>query len=278
MMINKNITIVVNTCDAYQDVLKMFFAALTEYWPNLDIPIVINSEFIEYKDHNAKTHVIDNASDAWGKRLISTLKSIDTEFVLMLYDDFILEDYVRISDIKQAEKLLINDLNASVVYLMDTNLEVKEENNHNHFLKVVDKCDYRLNSCPALWRRKDLLSFTGLSDNPWAWEVFGSYRSATKTKLFYTLNKSFPNIFPYNQIKGGAIYRGKWVKEVVENKILKYNLDINLDIRGFSDLVVFEKRSLLWKIRFFLIGMKMIGFKSLIPLFNYCKIKFLKWV
>ena len=272
------ITIVVNTCDTYQDVLSLFFAALDEYWPDLDFPVVINSELINYNDYNALSHVVNDKSVSWGGRLLTTLESIDTEFVLMLFDDFIFEDYVKILDLQKAEQLLIGDPRASVVYLMNSNLKVIEENNQNRFLKVVERCDYRLNSCPAIWKRKDLISFTGKSDDPWAWEFFGSYRSVTVNKNFYTLNPIYSNIISYNQVKGGAIYRGKWVKEVVENKILKYNLDIDLKIRGCSDSILYEKRTVLWKINFLIIGFKMIGFKSIIPLINYCRIKLIKWL
>jgi hypothetical protein len=275
-MKNKDITIIVNTCDDYNDVLKLFFAALTEYWPDIEIPVVINSELIKYDQYNATTHVSQNRSNSWGKRLISTLESIESQFVIMLYDDYILEDFVKTYDVIKAENLLLEDPHASVVYLNDTRLKVKNNNSNSHFLKVEDNCDYRLNSCPALWRRKDLISFTGLSDNPWAWEVFGSYRTVIKTKSFYTLNNTFQNIFPYNHIKGGAIYRGKWVREVVENKIKKYNLDIDISIKGYSDTQLFEKRSLLWKIKFLFTGIQMIGFRCFIPLFNYLKIKLSK--
>jgi hypothetical protein len=133
-----------------------------------------------------------------------------------------------------------------------------------------------MNSCPAIWRRRDLLSFTGKWDNPWAWEFFGSYRSVSQKKKFYTLNDNYPNIISYNHVKGGAIYRGKWVKEVVESKILKYKLNINLNIRGFSDSILYEKRSIFWKINFFIIGFKMIGFKIIVPLFKYFRTNLLK--
>jgi len=276
-MINKDITIIVNTCDNYKDVLKLFFAAMTEFWPETDIPIVINSELIKYDEYNAITHIYEKRNNMWGERLITTLESIESQFVIMLYDDYILEDFARTLNLKKAKELLLRDLDASVVYLNDTSLKVKKEKVDYHFLKVEDNCDYRLSSFPALWRRKDLLSFTGLSDNPWAWEVFGSHRVATKTKTFYTLNNNFQDTFPYNHIKGGAIYRGKWVREVVEDKVKKYNLDIDFSQKGFSDNQIFEKRSLLWKIKFLFVGLKMIGFRCFIPLYNYCKIKILKW-
>jgi hypothetical protein len=276
-MKDKNISVVVNTCDDYRDVLIFFFAAIDEYWPDLKFPIVINSELINYTEYKANSHTVKVSPSPWGERLIATLNSIQSEFVLLLYDDFILEDYVRQDDIIKAMNIMLNNSNAAVVYLIDTKLPVNKEDSDIQFLEVKTNCDYRLNSAPGLWRKKDLLSFIDDLDNPWAWEVFGTYRSITKSKKFYTLNKSFPNIFPYNYSKGGAVYRGKWVKEVVWNKIQKYNLDIDLNVRGFSDPILFEKRTFLWKIKFFIAGLQMIGLKAFIPLFNSFKLKISKW-
>jgi hypothetical protein len=88
------------------------------------------------------------------------------------------------------------------------------------------------------------------------------------------LNPIFPDIFPYNHEKGGAIYRGKWVKEIVDNKIFKYGLNINTSIRGYSDNLVYEPRSLYWKVNFFITGYRMIGLKVLKVMFNLIKSKY----
>ena len=156
-MINKDITIIVNTCDNYKDVLKLFFAAMNEFWPETEIPIVINSELIKYDEYNATTHIYESRNNMWGERLISTLESIESQFVIMLYDDYILEDFAQTINLKKAKDLLLRDLEASVVYLNDTSLKIKNKEVDDLFLKVEDNCDYRLSSFPALWRRKDLL-------------------------------------------------------------------------------------------------------------------------
>jgi len=262
--VKNEITIVVNTCDSYSDVLRLFFASLTEFWPNLKFTVVINSERNVYKEYKAISHVCDLNDCSWGKRVLSTLNSIETEFVLMVYDDFILEDFVDYEGIIKAQELLLSDTQASVVYLLNTSLPVKLDQRNEYFLKVKDFCDYRLSSYPGLWRRKDLLSFTGPKDDPWAWELFGSYRTFSIGKNFYTLNPSKPDIFPYDHEKGGAIYRGKWVRKVLGNKIEKYQLELNPLERGYSDDVIFESRSYNWKLNFFFKGFNMIGLRVFI--------------
>jgi hypothetical protein len=275
MQHNNKITILLNTCDAYSDVLKLFFAALNEYWPNNYYNIVINSEKNIYDEYNAITHTCSLNSCTWGKRLKSTLQSIETEYVLMLFDDFILEDFVRVEDIISAENLLSTNKEISVVYLMHTKLPLKEPDDQNQFIELLSKCDFRLNSFPGLWRREHLMSYTGINDNPWAWELFGSYRTFQDSRPFYSLNPKFSNIFPYNNEKGGAIYRGKWVREIVEHKISKYSLDINTSIRGYSDTLVYEPRTLHWKLNFLLIGYKMIGVKVFEVIFRMIKSKYI---
>lgn len=271
---NTNTTIVINTCDSYSDVLKLFFAALNEYWPNCNYNIVINSEKIIYDEYKAHTHSSSLSKLTWGSRLISTLENIKTEFVLMFFDDFILENFVNQDDLDIAQKLIMSSDDISVVYLMNTKLPIKRTNDQNKFIEILDKCEFRLNSYPGLWRREHLISFTGINDNPWAWELFGSYRTFNKKRQFYSLNPIFSDIFPYNHKKGGAIYRGKWVREVVDNKISKYGLNINTSIRGYSDDLVNEPRSLYWKVNFFLIGYRMIGFKVFRVILNLIKSKY----
>jgi hypothetical protein len=272
---NSSLTIVINTCDAYADVLSLFFAAFHEYWPNCPYPVVINTESKTYSEYQARTQIygMPGSKDRWGDRLINTLNSIDSEFVLMLYDDFILEAKVENSEIEEVLDLLISNSDAAVAYLMDTALPTQAEKMNTRFLKILAKADYRLNSSPAIWRRKLLNSYTGVNDNPWAWEVFGTYRTFGDGKIFYTPNPAERDIFQFNHSNGGAIYRGKWVRDIVVDKIIKYDLPIDLDVRGFIEHDSHQARSLMWKVKFMILGFRMVGLKSVFFIYSYLKAK-----
>ncbi len=272
-----DLTIVVNTCDAYEDVLNIFFCALHEYWPDCPYPIVINTESSSYNSHNypARVHHYAkmNGEDDWGDRLRSTLSSIQTEFVLMIYDDFILNRAVSNKSIQSALQLLLTKKNAVVTYLINTNLPLREANADGMFIQVKDKVDYRLNSAPAIWRRESLKNYTAIMDTPWAWEVFGSYRTWGDGQVFYSLNPNQPDVYSYNHSKGGAIYRGKWVKDVVDQVVNKYNLKIDWNVRGYSSDTIFEKRTLIWKLRFMQTGFRMVGWKAFYFVMQYLRKK-----
>lgn len=269
-----DLTIVVNTCDAYQDVLGIFFLALRDCWPDCPYPVVINTESNTH-DYPARVHNHRSPSgmDDWGDRLRSTLCSIDTEFVLMLYDDFILDALVSNQRVQAALQLLQSQPQAVVTYLINTSRPLESMTSDEVLIPIKDKVDYRLNSAPAIWRKQTLMDYTSAGDTPWAWEVFGTYKTWGDGRLYYSLNPNQSDIYSYNYKKGGAIYRGKWVREVVEQVAKKYPLKIDWSLRGFSADTVLEKRSLMWKMRFIQTGFHMVGFKALYFVTSYIKEK-----
>lgn len=270
----RDLAIVVNSCDAYSDVLELFFAALQDQWPDCPYPIVINTENNNYERFPATVHNSGaKGADKWGERLRGTLQSTSSEFVLMLCDDFILEAAVSLEGLESALDLLQGDETSAVVYLINTSLPVVEPGDSNMYLEVRDGSDYRLNSAPGIWRKRDLLNYTEPNDNPWAWEVFGSYRTYRDGKSFYTLNPKFTDVYPYDYRKGGAIYRGKWVRSVVLGMFDKYELDVDPLLRGYSEEGSYEPRSLWWKLSFMATGYRMVGLKSLLFVYRYMREK-----
>lgn len=271
----QDLTIVVNTCDAYHDVLDIFFHAFQDYWPDCLYPVVINTESRVY-NHPARVHHHSSSEevDDWGARLRSTLQTVDSDYVLVLYDDFILNSHISNKRLLQALNLLQSQAHSVVAYLIDTALPLSSTETNDVFIPLKKNVDYQLNSAPAIWRKQALMDYTKIGDTPWAWEVFGSYRTWGNGQIFYSLNPKQSDIYPYNHAKGGAIYRGKWVREVVEQFPPKYQLNIDWTQRGFTSEIVFEKRSFIWKLRFMQTGFRMVGFKALHFLTSYIREKF----
>jgi hypothetical protein len=267
-----NLTVVVNTCDAYKDVLEVFFSAFRRYWPDCPYPVLINTESSEPR-YGVAVHryKATDGYDDWGARLRATLNSLDTEFVLMVYDDFVLNTPVSNQRVAGALALLNSRPAAAAVYLINTKLplDIDDANMDDEFVPVKSRADYRLNSAPAVWKRQALLDYTAAGDTPWAWEVFGTYRSWGDEKIFYSLNPASDAVYPYNHAKGGAIYRGKWVRDVVEEVMRIHPLNVDWNIRGFSSDAEFEKRPWSWKLNFIRTGFRMAGWKAVFFLRSY---------
>ena len=257
-------TIVINTCDAYSDVWELFFKAFEEYWKDCEYKIVLNTEKLKCNLSNVITHNFNETStlDNWGKRFKQTLQDIDSDFVIMLYDDFILEENVNQNKIKQCITWLEDEKNKNICafYFIHSQNKNIDDRKFDGFECLPLKAEYKLNSAPAIWRRERLINFINDNDSPWAWELFGSYRTYNKQSIFYSVKKEYEDIYPYNYSMGGAIYRSKWVSSVVVPLVEKYKLDLDLSSRGLTDKIgKSNKRTLKWKIDFFKTGYKMIG-------------------
>lgn len=273
-----NITIVVNTCDSYKDVWELFYLSLQEYWTDRNINIVFNTEYIREFGFSVSLCSIHNStSNFWGERLLETLSSLDTDFIFMLFDDFILEKRFDIDRFEKCVEIIKSYDDISAIYLDDLKVNSNTNiflDNFNKDFELLDKnVDYRLNSAPALWRRDHLMKYTHKEDTPWAWEVFGTYRTQKENNRFYHC-KSFEKIYTFDGQKGGAIYRSKWVRDVVESKVKKYNIDVDLTKRGFTSELSHEKRTLLWKLQFILLGYKMVGVDVFKFIFKAIKTKY----
>lgn len=272
----KDCTIIINTCDAYADVWELFFCAFEEYWPNCKYSIILNTEEKKFIHNTVQTHniVASHQPDMWGKRLKQTLEDILSQYVIMLYDDFILEGFVDQTQIEKCLEWLNDNPEIAVFYFINNPGNNIDDNRFDHFELLPQRADYKLNSAPAVWRRDKLLNYTEENDTPWAWEFFGSYRAYSKQDLFYCVKKEYETIYPYNYSMGGAIYRGKWVGKVVLPLIQRYRLNIDVAERGLADgLNQNNKRTLLWKIQFFILGFRMIGIGAFVYLYRIIKKK-----
>lgn len=279
----KNI-VIVNTCDAYEDVWQLFFCAFKKHWPHCTYRILLNTESkqfnLPYENVTAHTSSLVGKTDKWGLRLKETLKDCDSEYVMMLYDDFVLEGAVNQKKIEQCIGWLDVHQDVTAFYFTHNPANVNvDDHRFECFEAIPQRGDYKLNSAPALWRRDKLLSYIEDEDTPWAWEYFGSYRAYKTNEKFYSVKKGCENIYPYNYSMGGAIYRGKWVGKVVMPLINKYNLKIDVTHRGVADGEQQQnKRTLKWKLDFFFLGFRMIGLGAFIYLYRIIKIKVLKYL
>lgn len=251
--------IVVNSCDAYCDVIPLFFAALNEYWPDCRLKVIINNETYCKSLETS----ITTSETTWGERFKSVLLSLTSEYVIVLFDDYILESTIDTCKVSEIFSFMDNNPSVAVHYLNAVCFKTHKDEPFLLRRKLKDRVNFRINSAPAIWRREDLINYIGKHDDPWAWEVFGSYRTFGDGKEFYSPGSTKLNLFNYDYRRGGAIYRGKWVEEVALPKIDKYGLDIDTNIRGIYAKGDRLKRTLSWKIKFLVKGYRMVGFRVL---------------
>lgn len=264
-----NLEIIVNSCDAYEDVWLPFFYSLRENWNGVAPPVVLNTETKSFSLEGLSIRrppiVINSASskDDWGRRLLAALDCIVADYVLMAFDDHIVEKQIDCEEISRCVCRLERERDICAFYLINPFLPLLEAPEDSRFAEVSPHADYILNSAPAVWRKADLMRFIRPGDNPWGWEYFGSVRLHAARKRVFAPREGSSPIYSYQHALGGAIYRGKWVAPVIEPVLERYGLSLDLSLRG-----TIEPRSLPhslgWKLRFLHAGVKMVGLSALL--------------
>jgi hypothetical protein len=228
--------VIVNSCDAYADVWPLFFAAFNDRWPDCSFPVVVNTESLNAFDlgFRISSHVMapTQRSSAWGARLLATLHDQSSEYVLMLFDDFVLEAPVDNEAIDRCLAWMDAARDISVFYLSHVPGAARPVSRYPGFEAIPRLTNYRLNSAPALWRRQHLIELTHADDNPWIWELFGTSRTFLHSGRYFCARPGHETVYRYNYTMGGAIYRGKWVPQVAGPLIERYGLDIDMNVRG----------------------------------------------
>ena len=102
-----DVTILVSSCDKYEDAWEPFLKLLKIQWPTCPYQIALSTENKVYHGSqlNVKT-LCTNSTLSWSSRLKNTLKQIDTEYVLFFLEDFFLIEKVE-TDVFEAALNLI---------------------------------------------------------------------------------------------------------------------------------------------------------------------------
>lgn len=233
-------TMLVSTCDSYEDTWEAFFKSLKRYWPSFNMTIVLNTESKNYKMENLdiKTfNLFKNKKVPWGARLIEHLKKIDTEYVLFMLDDFFLVKPVNEKMINQCIKYMDENKNIAVFcfHRVDDKNNIPSKKYKNFELRPKNG-KYRLNCQTAIWRRERLIKFINKKESPWDFEIYGSIRSRKFKDEFYSIIPEVEEPFNYNMYEQGTgICRGKWVKEVVIPLFKELEIKMDFSKRGFCN-------------------------------------------
>lgn len=196
--------ILVSSCDKYEPCWTPFFKLLDKYWEcHPKVYLVTESKKCPYCD------TINVDSDVWSKRLLGALREIDSEYVLLMLDDFFIRDYVDVDRIENIE--FTNDI---ICYNFE--LEYREPALKLREWDIQKNNQVYLNSCqPTLWDRKKLMQRLYCDLNPQEWELY----KVDSRYIHFINNQDFIIDIGYRHQPleiGWSITRGKIAKECKE--------------------------------------------------------------
>lgn len=230
-----DITILVNSCDYYEDAWNPFFRLLKIQWPKCeDYDIVLNTENKTFDcDYlNIRTFCGGNEK-TWSKRLLDCLETIDSEYVFFFLEDEFLYEPVNVSEFEKAMNFLNDNKDVGVLY-PHKNKKQTIDIDEDYFSRDLITETRRLVCICAIWRKSFLVKMISEEESPWDFETYAPERSKKYSERILQYNKSLPGMIFYDdQVDFGyGITEKKWLPKTKE-LFDKYEIEVNYDNLGF---------------------------------------------
>lgn len=241
-----DMTIVVSSCDAYSDCWDPFFKLFQIYWPDCPYPVVLITETKSYNGMVGKVRSFPALTESgksklkWGGGLIECLKTLESQTILYLQEDFFLTDRV---DQEMIEAFVAFMQQMSWTHETTMHIGLCPRSSHGPFhvtehpllWEVGKQARYRFSLQPGLWNRENLLKYIKYSDTAWAFEENSHIRGRRSRSRVLTVNRHIfslggRQIYPFDP--AGGIVRGKWSRDRVAGLFELHGIKIDFSLRG----------------------------------------------
>lgn len=222
-------SILILSCDKNKDVLNIFLKNFKKYWGDCPYPIYIGLEKEKQENDEEKTFIYSDKKN-WANRVKDYLKSIQSKYVLLILDDFLIEKKVENGVIEKYLNYMQQDVdcvNITLVNIDDKNtpvgvLGLEKRKNTGKFI---------LNLQIGIWEKSCLYNLLKDKENPWETEIYGSIRARKyKEKSFYCLNSD--DNMPIVYGRGWLVIRGSWN----ENELRRLDIYNQIDTNSGRDI------------------------------------------
>lgn len=238
---NSKISLIYCTCDRYESLWTNFFRLWKKYWPTFDAQVILNTETnsFSFAGLEIKRPIFSKTHLTWSERLYESLETVQTPYVILTLDDFYLKSFVDVDTIELCVKKMDEDSNVGVFTFAPQPGNNNSCDFSDRFEKRARMAPYRINAQMGLWRVSYLKSILRMYENPWEFELNGSFRSMFSAVKLYSLKKGVPFVFDYDW--GFLIVRGQLNREVAEYFIINEKLEFD---ESFTDIDMNAYRAL----------------------------------
>lgn len=240
----KDCTILVNSCDKYEDAWDPFFRILKMQWPECEqYKIILNTETKVYNCDFLNVETVCGGKErTWSQRLRFAVSHIETDYLLYMLEDFFLLEKVSNESFLEALELIKKGEIGYIGLKYQKNREYRNPADEDNSIRFIEKDKVvsvnRINSMTALWDKKWLLNIIRDHETPWEFELYGSERSRRTPEKVLIINNSdgvCPCVFNYNVDihHGHGITGGKWLPKNIE-LFDKYGISVDFEKLGIN--------------------------------------------
>ena len=177
-----DITILVSSCDLYEDAWMPFFKLLKMHWKDCPHPMALITEEKEYDcDFMDVKSIKTGKNISWTERIRYALDQVDTEFVLFFLEDFFLHKDVDVIAFDRALEIIRSQKDVGMIHFtpVEKNMPIIEENNlEEAFYDLpIRKRTLRTRVAVTLFRKEYFLRLLYKDESPWKYERESHIRS-----------------------------------------------------------------------------------------------------
>lgn len=239
-MAAKDIHILVNSTDSFEDCWDPFFTLFAKYWPEFTGKIYINTENKVYQHDGLNIVPICSklTKSSWSASLINALDVIDADTILYLQEDYFFHRPVSNEAVQHFYSEFLK-LDIDCLHLTDQCTSGPLTRKTNQLMQVQSGAPYFASTQAAFWKSNVLKSIIRHWETGWEFEKYGSRRAAKLDLQIYCVN---PDIYGVGKKKEivpyilTGIIKGRW-NPIVEKLFQNHGIQIDFSIRGFNSQV-----------------------------------------
>ncbi len=183
-------TILVLSCDKYSDLWEPFFGQFWKYWPDCPYPVVLGSNTIDYKDPRVKT-ILSGPDRDWSTSLRIILEKISTPYIFLWLDDIFPIEKIHSKNFSDALEFL--SLNRGKHMHTQPSPKPDALTQDTRFGIYEPGAPYRATAM-GFWDISYLHDFLLPGENPWNFEIMGSYRTRYSDGFYCSMNPLFERL------------------------------------------------------------------------------------
>lgn len=201
-------SVIVSSCDSYDDVWAPFFTLFFRYWPDCPFPVYLMSETKKYPDDRVTTINIGE-DKKWASNMKTALKQINTPYVLYLQEDYFFRSKVDTDNIIKLLNYAIRE-KVGCLRLFPSPGPDRTYKNSADVGEIDKKANYSISTQATIWNKDVLDSLLIDGESGWDFEIKGSKKVVDLKIPFLCVYKKAINYF------ATAIKRGVWYYDAVK--------------------------------------------------------------
>lgn len=219
---NSDITILVNSCDKYEDAWRPFFECLWHFAGEIPNPIVLNTETKQFTSERYDVMTVHSPKVfTWSERLLNVMKQIHTEYTLFLLEDYFLQAPFDMTRLQKVLNYMDENPEVGFVDIKPRWANSKDEYEANkqlfsdasdQFLERKDE-KFNITCAPSVWRTTVLKDLLRKHEDVWAFEKYVGIRARKHGVKVVRYQTHYPSIYEYEDQVWGTkgITFGKWL-------------------------------------------------------------------